>query len=148
MKLTLICVGKMKQTYLKEAIQDYVKQMPYTLDIVEVQDEKEITGMPIEEKRILSKIGPNDFVVGLAIKGDMLSSEQFADKLDHWMTYEKKDITFIIGGSYGFTESIYTRCNYLLSFSRMTFPHQLMRLVLVEQIYRGFQILKGHPYHK
>jgi 23S rRNA (pseudouridine1915-N3)-methyltransferase len=148
MKLTLICVGKMKQTYLKEAIQDYVKQMPYTLDIVEVQDEKEITGMPIEEKRILSKVGPNDFVVGLAIKGDMLSSEQFADKLDHWMTYEKKDITFIIGGSYGFTESIYTRCNYLLSFSRMTFPHQLMRLVLVEQIYRGFQILKGHPYHK
>lgn len=148
MKLTLICVGKMKQTYLKEAIQDYVKQMPYTLDIVEVQDEKEITGMPIEEKRIFSKIGPNDFVVGLAIKGDMLSSEQFADKLDHWMTYEKKDITFIIGGSYGFTESIYNRCNYLLSFSKMTFPHQLMRLVLVEQIYRGFQILKGHPYHK
>ena len=148
MKLTLICVGKMKQTYLKEAIQDYVKQMPYTLDIVEVQDEKEITGIPIEEKRILSRIGTNDFVVGLAIKGDMLSSEQFADKLDHWMTYEKKDITFIIGGSYGFTESIYNRCNYLLSFSKMTFPHQLMRLVLVEQIYRGFQILKGHPYHK
>ena len=104
--------------------------------------------LPIEEKRILSRIGTNDFVVGLAIKGDMLSSEQFADKLDHWMTYEKKDITFIIGGSYGFTESIYNRCNYLLSFSKMTFPHQLMRLVLVEQIYRGFQILKGHPYHK
>lgn len=148
MKLTLICVGKMKQTYLKEAIQDYIKQMPYPFEIIEVQDEKEIQGMVIEEKRILSKISVNEFVIGLAIKGDMLSSEQFAEKLDRWMTYDKKDLTFIIGGSYGFTEAIYDRCNYLLSFSKMTFPHQLMRVILVEQIYRGFQILKGHPYHK
>lgn len=148
MKLTLICVGKMKQVYLKDAIQDYVKQLPSPFEIIEVQDEKEATGMGIEEKRILSKINPNDFVIGLAIKGDMLSSEQFAEKLDRWMTYDKKDLTFIIGGSYGFTEAVYSRCNYLLSFSKMTFPHQLMRLILVEQIYRGFQILKNHPYHK
>ncbi|MCU0104360.1 23S rRNA (pseudouridine(1915)-N(3))-methyltransferase RlmH [Acholeplasma vituli] len=148
MKITLVCVGKMKQTYLKEAMNDYIKQMPYPFEIVEVQDEKEITGMGIEEKRILSKIGSQDFVIGLAIKGEMISSEQFALKLDHWMTYEKKDLTFIIGGSYGFTQAIYDRCNYLLSFSKMTFPHQLMRVILVEQIYRGFQILKGHPYHK
>jgi 23S rRNA (pseudouridine1915-N3)-methyltransferase len=138
----------MKQVYLKDAIQDYVKQLPSPFEIIEVQDEKEATGMGIEEKRILSKINPNDFVIGLAIKGDMLSSEQFAEKLDRWMTYDKKDLTFIIGGSYGFTEAVYSRCNYLLSFSKMTFPHQLMRLILVEQIYRGFQILKNHPYHK
>lgn len=148
MKLTLICVGKMKQVYIKDAIQDYVKQLPYPFEIIEVQDEKEATGMGIEEKRILSKISSNDFVIGLAIKGDMLSSEQFAEKLDRWMTYDKKDLTFVIGGSYGFTEAVYNRCNYLLSFSKMTFPHQLMRLILVEQIYRGFQILKNHPYHK
>jgi 23S rRNA (pseudouridine1915-N3)-methyltransferase len=138
----------MKQVYLKDAIQDYVKQLPSPFEIIEVQDEKEATGMGIEEKRILSKINPNDFVIGLAIKGDMLSSEQFAERLDRWMTYDKKDLTFIIGGSYGFTEAVYSRCNYLLSFSKMTFPHQLMRLILVEQIYRGFQILKNHPYHK
>lgn len=148
MKLTLICVGKMKQSYLKEAIADYIKQMPYPFEIIEVQDEKEASGMAIEEKRILSKVGLQDRVVGLAIKGEMLSSEQFAEKLDHWMTYDKKDITFIIGGSYGFTQAVYDRCDYLLSFSKMTFPHQLMRVILVEQVYRGFQILKGHPYHK
>lgn len=148
MKLTLICVGKMKQSYLKEAIADYIKQMPYPFEIIEVQDEKEASGMAIEEKRILSKVGLQDRVVGLAIKGEMLSSEQFAEKLDHWLTYDKKDITFIIGGSYGFTQAVYDRCDYLLSFSKMTFPHQLMRVILVEQVYRGFQILKGHPYHK
>lgn len=148
MKLTLICVGKMKQSYLKEAIADYIKQMPYPFEIIEVQDEKEASGMAIEEKRILSKVELQDRVVGLAIKGEMLSSEQFAEKLDHWMTYDKKDITFIIGGSYGFTQAVYDRCDYLLSFSKMTFPHQLMRVILVEQVYRGFQILKGHPYHK
>jgi 23S rRNA (pseudouridine1915-N3)-methyltransferase len=148
MKLTIICVGKMKQTYLKDAIQDYIKQMPYPMEMIEVQDEKESSGMAIEEKRILSKVGTNDFVIGLAIKGEMLSSEQFADKIDRWMTYDKKDLTFIIGGSYGFTEAVYSRCNYLLSFSKMTFPHQLMRVILVEQVYRAFQILKGHPYHK
>ncbi len=148
MKITLVCVGKMKQTYLKEAMSDYIKQMPYPFEIVEVQDEKEQSGMALEEKRILSKIGPQDYVIGLAIKGEMVSSEQFALKMDHWMTYEKKDLVFIIGGSYGFTQAIYDRCNYLLSFSKMTFPHQLMRVILVEQIYRGFQILKGHPYHK
>lgn len=148
MKITLVCVGKMKQTYLKEAMSDYIKQMPYPFEIVEVQDEKEQSGMALEEKRILSKIGPQDYVIGLAIKGEMVSSEQFALKMDHWMTYEKKDLVFIIGGSYGFTQTVYDRCNYLLSFSKMTFPHQLMRVILVEQIYRGFQILKGHPYHK
>lgn len=148
MKLTLICVGKMKQTYLKDAMADYIKQMPYPFEIIEVQDEKEASGMVIEEKRILNKVGLQDRVVGLAIKGEMLSSKQFAEKLDHWMTYDKKDITFIIGGSYGFTQAIYERCDYLLSFSKMTFPHQLMRVILVEQVYRGFQILKGHPYHK
>lgn len=148
MKITLVCVGRMKQTYLKEAMSDYIKQMPYPFEIVEVQDEKEQSGMALEEKRILSKIGPQDYVIGLAIKGEMVSSEQFALKMDHWMTYEKKDLVFIIGGSYGFTQTVYDRCNYLLSFSKMTFPHQLMRVILVEQIYRGFQILKGHPYHK
>ena len=82
-------------------------------------------------------------------KGENLSSEgPLFRKLDHIMTYLQKDITFVIGGSYGFTKNVSDRCQYLLSFSNMTFPHQLMRLMLVEQIYRAFQILKGHPYHK
>lgn len=148
MKITVIGVGKVKQTYLLEAIKDYVKQMPYPFEIIEVLDEKSIDGMEKEEKRILEKIKPADYVIGLAIKGEHLSSEGFSEKLDHIMTYLQKDITFVIGGSYGFTKNIYGRCQYLLSFSNMTFPHQLMRLMLVEQIYRAFQILKGHPYHK
>lgn len=148
MKICIIAVGKMKQHYLKEAIADYLKQMPFPFEIIEVQDEKNFEGMEKEEKRILEKIKPNDYVIGLVIKGNHLSSEQFSSKLDQIMTYEQKDITFVIGGSYGFTDAIKARCQYELSFSKMTFPHQLMRLMLVEQIYRAFQILKGHPYHK
>lgn len=148
MKITVIGVGKIKQTYLLEAIKDYVKQMPYPFEIIEVADEKSIDGMEKEEKRVLEKIKHSDYVIGLAIKGENLSSEGFSEKLDHIMTYLQKDITFVIGGSYGFTKNVSDRCQYLLSFSNMTFPHQLMRLMLVEQIYRAFQILKGHPYHK
>ncbi|MDY0210417.1 MAG: 23S rRNA (pseudouridine(1915)-N(3))-methyltransferase RlmH [Acholeplasma sp.] len=148
MKITIVSVGKIKQKYLVEAMVDYIKQMPYPLEIIEVQDEKHKDGMEKEEKRILDKIKEQDYCIGLAIKGEHLSSEDFAKKIDHIMTYQQKDITFIIGGSYGFSEAIYQRCQYLLSFSKMTFPHQLMRVILVEQIYRAFQILKGHPYHK
>lgn len=148
MKITVIGVGKIKQNYLLQAMQDYIKQMPYPFEIIEVQDEKHKEGMVIEEKRILEKVKDQDYCIGLAIKGDALSSEAFAQKFDHIMTYQQKDITFIIGGSYGFTKAVEDRCQYLLSFSKMTFPHQLMRVILVEQIYRAFQILKGHPYHK
>ncbi|MDY0346936.1 MAG: 23S rRNA (pseudouridine(1915)-N(3))-methyltransferase RlmH [Acholeplasma sp.] len=148
MKITVIGVGKIKQSYLLEAMKDYIKQMPYPFEIIEVSDETTIDGMEKEGNRILEKIKPNDYVIGLAIKGDKLSSEGFAEKIDHIMTYLQKDITFVIGGSFGFSTKVYDRCQSLLSFSNMTFPHQLMRVILVEQIYRAFQILKGHPYHK
>lgn len=148
MKVTIIAVGKIKKKYLVDAIYDYRKQMPVPFEIIEVDDEKEIQGMEKEEQRILAKIKENDYVIGLAIKGKMLSSEEFSVKLDEIATYTSRDVVFIIGGSYGFTQKIYEKCDYLLSFSKMTLPHQLMRLVLVEQIYRAFQIKRNHPYHK
>lgn len=148
MKITIIAVGKIKKRYLDDAMQDYIKQMPVAFEIIEVDDEKEPSGMEKEEQRILSKIKDSDYVIGLAIKGKMLSSEEFSSKIDEISTYTSKDLAFIIGGSYGFTQKIYEKCDYLLSFSKMTLPHQLMRLVLVEQVYRAFQIKRNHPYHK
>ncbi|HBT59726.1 MAG TPA: 23S rRNA (pseudouridine(1915)-N(3))-methyltransferase RlmH [Acholeplasmataceae bacterium] len=148
MKITIIAVGKIKKKYIVDAMQDYIKQMPVPFEIVEVDDEKEQSGMEKEEQRILSKIKDSDYVIGLAIKGKMLSSEDFSAKIDEIATYTSKDVAFIIGGSYGFTQKIHEKCDYLLSYSKMTLPHQLMRLVLVEQIYRAFQIKRNHPYHK
>ena len=148
MKMTVLAVGKIKKKYLIDAINDYIKQMPANFEIIEVGDEKEITGMVKEEQRLLSKIKDTDYVIGLAIKGKMISSEGLSLKLDELSTYSNKDVVFVIGGSYGFTQNVTDRCDYLLSFSKMTLPHQLMRVVLVEQIYRALQIQKHHPYHK
>ena len=143
-----IVVGKMNHKYLNEGINYYKKQLPVDLEIIEVKDEKDRTGMKIEGKSILSKIKESDVVVALAIKGKILDSMGFSKLIEDVNTYMQGDLVFVIGGSYGLSDEVYQRANQKISFSKMTFPHQLMRLILIEQIYRGFMIMKHHPYHK
>ncbi|MDL2292488.1 23S rRNA (pseudouridine(1915)-N(3))-methyltransferase RlmH [Acholeplasma sp. OttesenSCG-928-E16] len=145
--IKIISVGKIKKDYLNEGIKHYQKQISFKIEFIEIDDEKDINGINIEGKKILEKVNDKDFLVALAINGVMLSSEEFSNKLDLWLS-SNNNITFVIGGSYGLSEEVYKRANYLLSFSKMTFPHQLMRLFLVEQIYRGLMIKINHPYHK
>lgn len=146
--IKIIAVGKVNQKGLEENMRYYLKQCPIKIDVIEVQDEASETGKNSEGERILSKIKDSDDVIVLAILGHMMSSEAFSKLLDDKMTYQTKDLVFVIGGSYGLSDAVMKRANYQLSFSKMTFPHQLMRLILIEQIYRGFTILKHHPYHK
>ena len=159
MNITIITVGKLKEKYLKQGIDEYLKRLtPYAkVKIVEVPDEQapdnlseaEIEDVKRKEgNKILSKIGADEYVITLEIEGKQLSSEQFAKKLDELATYGKSKVSFVIGGSHGLSEEVKKRSNYALSFSKMTFPHQLMRLVLVEQVYRAFRIIRGEPYHK
>lgn len=146
--IKIIAVGKMNQKGIEESMRYYLKQCPVKIEVIEINDEASEQGKTIEGERILSKIKDLDDVIVLAILGKMYSSEAFAQMLDEKMTYQTKDIVFVIGGSYGLSDDVYKRANSQISFSKMTFPHQLMRLILVEQIYRGFMILKHHPYHK
>jgi len=146
--IKLIVVGKMNQKYLQQGIEYYLKQIPQKVEIIEVKDGKDEKAMIFEGEQILKHLDASDFVFGLAIKGEMYSSETFSDKIDQLLSYHPGNICFIIGGSYGFSDEVYSRCNALISFSKMTFPHQLMRLIFVEQLYRAFMIKKGHPYHK
>lgn len=146
--IKIISVGKLNQKGISEQIQYYIKQLQVKLEMIEVSDEPTMQGMNVEGERILSKISDEDFVIALAIDGKMMSSEEFATFMDEKMTYHSRDLVFIIGGSYGLSQTVLERANLKLSFSKMTFPHQLMRLILIEQIYRGQMILKHHPYHK
>ncbi|WP_330948772.1 23S rRNA (pseudouridine(1915)-N(3))-methyltransferase RlmH [Virgibacillus sp. MG-45] len=159
MKISLITVGKLKEKYLKQGIQEYMKRLgAYAkVDIIEVADEKAPESMSAAEEaevkrkegeRILAHIQQETYVITLEINGKMLTSEQLAAKIDELATYGKSKIAFIIGGSLGLSEKVQARSNYALSFSKMTFPHQLMRLVLLEQVYRAFRINRGEPYHK
>lgn len=152
-------VGKLKEKYLKQGIEEYSKRLSAyaKLEMVEVADEKapeqasEAEMLQIKEKegeRILAKLHPDTHVIALAIKGKMLTSEQLADTIDKLATYGKSKIAFVIGGSLGLSDAVLNRANESLSFSKMTFPHQLMKLVLVEQVYRSFRINRGEPYHK
>ena len=146
--IKLIVVGKMNQKYLNEGINYYKKQIPGAFEIIEVKDEKDETGMTIEGDRILNKIKVSDTVCVLAIEGKMMDSLEFSSYIEHVQTYQQGDLVFVIGGSYGLADEVYKRANQSVSFSKMTFPHQMMRLILVEQIYRAFMIMKNHPYHK
>ncbi len=146
--IKIITVGKINQKGIEENIKYYLKQCPVKIEIIEVLDEPSKQGKMVEGERILSKIKDGDDVILLAILGNTYTSEEFAKMLDTKMTYNTKDIVFIIGGSYGVSDDVYKRANSQISFSKMTFPHQLMRLILVEQIYRGLMILHNHPYHK
>ncbi|MBB5149595.1 23S rRNA (pseudouridine(1915)-N(3))-methyltransferase RlmH [Ureibacillus thermosphaericus] len=159
MNISIISVGKLKEKYLKMGIDEYVKRLSsYTkVDLIEVADEKapeqlSEAEMEIVKKkegeRILAKIPDGTFVYALAIDGKMKSSEELAEGLEKQMTYGSSKIAFVIGGSLGLHKEVLNRANEKLSFGRMTFPHQLMRLVLLEQIYRSFRIMKGEPYHK
>ncbi|MDC3415115.1 23S rRNA (pseudouridine(1915)-N(3))-methyltransferase RlmH [Terrihalobacillus insolitus] len=159
MRITIIAVGKLKEKYLKQGIQEYIKRLgAYAkVDIIEVPDEKAPENMSEAEmkevkrkegERILSKISTDDYIISLEIMGHMLSSEQFATKIDQLATYGKSKVAFVIGGSLGLSEEVRKRSDFALSFSKMTLPHQLMRLVLLEQVYRAFRIMRGEPYHK
>ena len=146
--IKIIVVGKLNQKYLETGISYYVKQIPTKVEFIEVSDEASIQGMEIEGERILSKVKDSDVVLALSIDGKMYDSVEFSKEIDHLTTYNPGDLTFIIGGSFGLSEAVMKRANHKISFSKMTFPHQLMRLILIEQIYRAFTIQKKHPYHK
>ena len=145
--MKIICVGKIKKSYLDDGIKYYQKQIPQKLEIIEVEDGKDITDLSQEGIRILSKLEKKDFVISLVIKGNELSSEELAQKIESWLGLGS-NIVFVIGGSHGLSSDVINRSNYQLSFSKMTFPHQLMRLILVEQLFRAFSIINNHPYHK
>lgn len=147
MKVKIISVGKVKDKGLNELINYYAKQIK-TIEMIEITDEASITGMEKEGQKILSKIAKDSYVISLAIEGKVLDSVEFAETIDHVTTNFGPSITFIIGGSFGLSNVVKEKSNLLLSFSKMTFPHQLMKLFLVEQIFRAQAILNNHPYHK
>lgn len=157
--ICIAAVGKLKETYLIAGVNEYKKRLsPYAkIEIIEVADEKtpERASLLEEERikeregeRLLAHIPDSAYVIALAIEGKMKSSEQFAAHLDELATYGQSNIAFVIGGSLGLSRRVMARADEALSFSKMTFPHQLMRLILLEQIYRAFRINRGEPYHK
>lgn len=158
MKITIACVGKIKEKYFTDAINEYAKRLSryVTLNIAEVPDEKAPENMsPAQMEQVkeiegerLNKIIKDGYVVALAINGKKMTSEGFADFISDTMVKGASHITFVIGGSLGLSDKILKRADFKLSFSDMTFPHQLMRVVLLEQIYRANRIMKNEPYHK
>lgn len=148
--IKIICVGKIKEKFYRDAIEEYVKRLSkYTkLEIIEVMDEPNIEkALKIEGERISKHIKDNDYVITMEIDGKELSSLELASKISNtFINYS--NIVFVIGGSYGLSEEIKKRSNFALSFSKMTFPHQLFRVVLLEQIYRTFKINNNENYHK
>ena len=159
MKIKLVTVGKLKEKYLKDGISQYTKRLNrFTkFDIIELPDEKtpdkasHLENQQILDKegtRILSKLADKEFVIALAIEGHQFPSEKFSKILSDITIRGISDITFVIGGSLGLSTAVKKRANLLMSFGKLTLPHQLMRLVLVEQIYRAFMIQQGSPYHK
>lgn len=150
--IKIITVGSIKEKYLKDAIDEYTKRISkYTnIEIIEVKDEglvEPTKSLQLEEEKILKHINEKDYIITLEIEGKELSSTELADKLDK-ITLEASTITFIIGGSYGLSQNIKDKAKLHLSFSKMTFPHQLFRVLLLEQIYRAFKINNNESYHK
>lgn len=159
MKITLLTVGKVKEKYFVQAIAEYSKRLSKycNLEILEVSDEKtpDQAGPALERQirekegqRLLKLIRPDAYVIALAIDGDMLDSEQLSSKIEGLTVRGVSHIQLIIGGSLGLSDEVLKAADYHLSFSKMTFPHQLMRVILLEQIYRAFRIMKHEPYHK
>lgn len=152
MRMKLICVGKLKEKYLKDACSEYSKRISRfgKIEIIEVLDENDERpgALAVEGERILKNVRSGEFVITLEINGEMLSSEHFSDKISDLAVRGISDITFIIGGSGGLYESVSKIADYKLSFSKMTFPHQLARVMLLEQIYRAYKINEGGKYHK
>jgi 23S rRNA (pseudouridine1915-N3)-methyltransferase len=157
--IQIVCVGKLKEKYWSDGVAEYAKRLgAYArLDIRELPDEKTPDSMsPMEEEqvrmregeRILAALKDGIHVVALAIDGETWSSEQLAAHLDKQATYGGGAVAFVIGGSLGLSQAVLARANKKLSFGRMTYPHQLMRVLLMEQVYRAFKINRGEPYHK
>ncbi len=159
MKISIICVGKLKEKYWNLAIDEYSKRLSkyIKLEIIEVPDEKAPETMSLAEEeivkkkegeRILKNIKDDAYCVALAIDGKNFSSEELADFVEKTTLRGISHIVFIIGGSLGLSKEVMNRANYYLSFSKMTFPHQMMRVILLEQIYRAIKINRNEPYHK
>jgi 23S rRNA (pseudouridine1915-N3)-methyltransferase len=155
MKITLLIVGKTEDAYLKDGIDKYLKRLKhYTkIEVVEIAELKNTKALTAEQQKakeaelILKKISPADFVILLDENGMELSSSKFAGYIDKKAISSVANLIFIVGGPYGFDETVYQRANDKLSLSRMTFSHQMVRLFFVEQLYRAFTIIKGEPYH-
>ena len=147
--IKIICVGKIKEQYLRSAISEYEKRLKkFTkLEIIEVNDESNGNILEKEKNHIIRYINDHDYVVTLEIDGNMIDSVELSKKIDQTLI-NFSNITFVIGGSYGLFDEIKKRSNYKLSFSKMTFPHQLFRVLLLEQIYRSFKIINNESYHK
>lgn len=159
MKISVLCVGKIKEKYFTLGIEEYAKRLSRycKLEIIEVADEKtpdnagELLELQIKEKeagRLKKYIRDDDYVIALAIEGSPLDSVEFSEKIEKLGIDGVSHIVFLIGGSLGLEEGLLKRADFKLSFSRMTFPHQMMRMILLEQVYRSYRIMKGEPYHK
>lgn len=159
MKITIVCVGKIKEKFYRDALAEYTKRLSRycSLSITEVADEKtkeqasDVECAIIKDRegeRILKSIREDGYVIALAIDGKNLDSVELSKKIEKLALTGKSNLYFVIGGSLGLSDEVMKRANYKLSFSRMTFPHQLMRVILLEQIYRSYRIINHEPYHK
>ena len=160
LRVNIICIGKIKEAYFTDAIAEYVKRLGAfcKMNIIELPEERIKSNTPneaqinevvsAEGKRILQKINVSDYAVAMCIEGKQLSSEELAQTLSNLAVIGKSTVDFVIGGSYGLSNEVKSRANLRLSMSKMTFPHQMARMILCEQIYRAFEISSGGKYHK
>lgn len=159
MNIHIAAVGKLKEKYWVQGIEEYVKRLgPYAkVKMTEVADEKAPDRLSAAEEkqvkekegdRLLSHIKPDEYVIALALDGKTATSEQFAKQLEELGTYGRSHVCFVIGGSLGLSDAVLSRADQKLSLGKMTYPHQMVRLMLVEQVYRAFRIIRGEPYHK
>lgn len=150
--IKIICLGKIKESYISDAIKEYQKRISryHQLEIIELDDvgldDKSVV-LKKEQEKILKVLNPKEYIITLEIEGKEISSVEFAEKLNSTFN-QNSNITFIIGGSFGLSDEIKKLSNFKLSFSKMTFPHQLFRVILLEQIYRAFKIINNEEYHK
>ncbi|MDA9663550.1 23S rRNA (pseudouridine(1915)-N(3))-methyltransferase RlmH [bacterium] len=155
MKIFLIVIGKTNEKYLQKGVLEYLKRLKHysnfqMIEIQNIKNTKNLSQIEIMKKEgnlILKQLNNSDHIVILDSKGKDFTSSKFSQKLQQWMLTGKKRIVFVIGGAYGFSDSVYLRGNELLSLSKMTFSHQMIRLFFVEQLYRGYTLLNNEPYH-
>ncbi len=158
-KINIICVGKIKEKFLKDALDEYLKRLHKycVLNIIELPDERipnnaserELLSVKNKEaENILSNLKNDSYIISLDLKGRQYTSEEFSKKLENISLHYSSSVTFVIGGSLGLSDSVLEISNELISFSKMTFPHQLFRVILLEQIFRAFKILNNETYHK
>ena len=159
MNISVICIGKLKEKYWTQAVEEYSRRLKSycSLNIVELKEARlpdkagsaeELAVKEAEGDAILKKIRETDYVISLEVNGKALSSEKLADKIQNLAVNGRSNVVFVIGGSLGLSEAVSRRADFKLSFSAMTFPHQMMRVILLEQVYRSFKIIRGETYHK